>query len=80
MNLKRSPSAPAIRLDLLDSEMDSYVHWRDQSRVVAESYRTWHLASGSERRRAFTRYLAALDREERAAHVYRRVVEGARAV
>jgi hypothetical protein len=55
--------------------MDSYVYWRDESRAVAESYRHWHSAPAPDRDAAFSDYFAALDREEEAACVYRRVVE-----
>jgi hypothetical protein len=77
MILKRTSSATA-RLGLLDSQIDSYVLWRDQSRAVADSYRNWSAASGSERGIAFEHYRAALDREEQAAHDYRQVVERGR--
>jgi hypothetical protein len=82
MNLKRPPHSPQGReqhserhLAVLDIVMDSYVQWRDESRGVHESYRQWQLASRDERDIAFERYLVALEREERAAHGYRRVVE-----
>jgi hypothetical protein len=55
--------------------MDGYVHWRDEGRAVQESYRRWQTAGREERDDAFDRYVAALDREEHAAHDYRRVVE-----
>jgi hypothetical protein len=77
MNLKRSPHRGAGRTDLLDATMASYVNWRDKSRSVAESYRTWSFAVGRERDAAFDRYVAALDREEQAACGYRRLVERA---
>jgi hypothetical protein len=84
MNLKRPPRTPqhrperdhdATRLALLDTVMDSYVRWRDESRTVQESYRQWQTAGREERSDAFDRYVAALDREEHAAHGHRRVVE-----
>lgn len=84
MNLKRPPRNPhhrpereydATRLALLDTVMDSYVRWRDESRSVQESYRQWQTAGREERSDAFDRYVTALDREEHAAHGYRRVVE-----
>lgn len=75
MNLKRAPRTHAPRLEPLDALMDSYIHWRDESHAVAESYRTWRSASRPGRDIAFNEYLAALDREERAAWGYRRVVE-----
>jgi hypothetical protein len=75
MNLKRAPRTHLARLERLDALMDSYLHWRDESRAVAESYRKWRCASRLGRARAFDEYLAALDREEHAACGYRRVVE-----
>ena len=41
----------------------------------AESYRNWRSATRPDREGAFDEYLAALDREERAAGGYRRAVE-----
>jgi hypothetical protein len=75
MNLKRAPRTHLARLERLDALMDSYLHWRDESREVAESYRKWRCASRLGRDGAFDEYLAALDREEHAACGYRRVVE-----
>lgn len=78
MNLKSSRPRPASRLDLLDTLMDSYVNWRDNSRAVDESYRRWAVSTGGERGVAFDQYLAALDREEHAACGYEHEVEQAR--
>lgn len=75
MNLKRAPRDRNPRLELLDAVMDSYLHWRAESRDVAESYRHWQSAAAPERDAAFDDYLAALDHEENAACNYRRVVE-----
>jgi hypothetical protein len=75
MNLKRPPRTHAARLEFLDALMDSYLHWRDESRAVAESYRNWRSATQPDRDGAFDEYLAALDREEHAAGGYRRAVE-----
>jgi hypothetical protein len=80
MNLKRSARRDADRLDLLDATMESYGNWRDESRAVAESYRTWSFAVGRDRSAAFDRYVAALDREEHAACGYKRLVARAHAV
>jgi hypothetical protein len=75
MNLKRASRPRAPRLEFLDALMDSYLHWRDESRAVAESYRNWRCAPRPRRDVAFDEYLAALDREEHAARGYRRMVE-----
>jgi hypothetical protein len=77
MNLKRSPHRAAAPLEHLDAVMNGYINWRDKSRAVAESYRSWSSAEDSERDLAFDRYVAALDREESAACGYRRVLERA---
>jgi hypothetical protein len=84
MNLKRPPRNPQhrpepandeTRLALLDTVMDSYLRWREESRTVQESYLLWQGAGREERGEAFDRYVRALDREEHAAHGYRCVVE-----
>jgi hypothetical protein len=88
MKLKRAPRNPehrpeaehdATHLALLDTLMDSYVRWRDESRTVHESYRQWQTAGREERSDAFDRYVTALDREEHAAHGYRHVLEQTKA-
>lgn len=75
MNLNRAPRTHTARVELLEALMESYLHWRDESRGVAESYRNWRFASPPDRDVAFDKYVAALDREEHAACGYRRVVE-----
>lgn len=80
MKLKKAPRSGIGRLERLDTLRQSYAQWRDESRAVAESYRRWHFAPGSERGIAFGEYAAALDREEQAACGYRRAVEQARGI
>jgi hypothetical protein len=70
--LRRSTTRPN---DLLCAQVESYVNWHAHSRLVAESYRAWKRAGAKERRGAFARYAAALDREELAAGNYRRALE-----
>jgi hypothetical protein len=77
MHFRRAARRDPNRLDLLDAMMDSYVHWRDATRAVAETYHRWSLAVRGERDVAFDRYAAALDREEDAAHCYRQLIDGA---
>jgi hypothetical protein len=77
MNLKRSHRQSARRLEFLDTLMDSYMNWRDHSRAVDDSYRRWTDSTGRERGIAYDQYLNALDREERAAHGYKRTLEHA---
>jgi hypothetical protein len=62
-------------LEYLDGLMDCYLTWRKESRSAAESYRHWTLAPWADRSGAFSRYAAALDREEEAAACYRSAVE-----
>ena len=75
MKLWSSSRRTIHRLDLLDAELESYVNWRAESRSVTDSYRRWRHATGYQRRVAFSRYVAALDREEVAAGDYRRATE-----
>jgi hypothetical protein len=75
MNLKRSHRQSARRLEFLDTLMHSYMNWREHSRAVDESYRRWTDSTGRERGIAYDQYLNALDREERAAHRYKRTLE-----
>jgi hypothetical protein len=70
--LRRNPTRPG---ELLCAQAESYVNWHAHSQVVAESYRAWKRAGAKERRIAFARYVAALDREEVAAGDYRRTLE-----
>lgn len=74
MNLKKS-SRSATSSTLIDSVIDGYVTWREESAAVAATYRDWVDADRHERELAYGAYLAALDREELAASAYRRLVE-----
>ncbi|HWF51860.1 MAG TPA: hypothetical protein VG294_14570 [Solirubrobacteraceae bacterium] len=65
-----SPFARARRKREIDALMDQYVSWREACAVVAAAYQTWRTAEPEERELAFTRYSAALDREEEAATAY----------
>jgi hypothetical protein len=69
----RSSFAPSRQL--VDAVMDGYVSWREASAGVAQTYQAWGRAGADERAAAFDRYRMALDREERAAEDYRRLVE-----
>jgi hypothetical protein len=77
MNLKRSHRQSVRRLEFLDTLMDSYMNWRDHSREVDESYRSWVASTASDRGIAYARYLAALDREAHAAHGYKHALDRA---
>lgn len=60
---------------LVDEMMEGYVTWREACAAVETSYELFGRAAGPERKLAFTAYCAALDREEKAAQEYRRIVE-----
>jgi hypothetical protein len=54
---------------------DEYANWRKEAEAVTVSYRTWIRAPRTIRRMAYETYLATLDREERAAGAYRRLID-----
>jgi hypothetical protein len=67
--LFRSPeSDPPV--DTLEAE---YANWRKETEAVAKSYESWGRASRDDRWLAYASYMAALDREERAAAAYGRL-------
>ena len=55
---------------LVDEAVDAYVDWREERASVWDAYARWTSAPVADCRLAFSAYRAALDREERAAHVY----------
>ena len=63
-----SPSP--LRTALVDAAVGSYVEWREESATVRRAYRRWSGAPRGERDLALAAYIAALDREERAADVH----------
>lgn len=75
---KPSPSAASRRL--VDSVIEGYVTWREESVAVAATYQDWVGADRQERDPAYGAYLAALDREEDAASAYQRLIERAAAM
>jgi hypothetical protein len=75
MSLKRSSTCAATRTQLIDAVMGGYVTWREESVAVEASYQYWSRAPRDARASAFAAYVAALDREERAAHAYGRLIE-----
>jgi hypothetical protein len=60
---------------LVDELIDEYVAWREERTAVSGAYDLWRGSPRGERRLAFAAYVAALDREERAAALYRGLVE-----
>jgi hypothetical protein len=58
----------------VDEVIDAYVDWRQECITVSEAYQRWGSAARDDTALAFRVYLAALDREERAAEVYGRLL------
>jgi hypothetical protein len=59
---------------LVDDMTDAYVDWREERAAVWLAYDGWTCAPMADAAGAFAVYRAALDREERAAEVYGRMV------
>ena len=78
----RSPKKWANRLDrragrqreLLGAATVAYDQWRDQCAAVRIAYHGWVGSPSAENAVAFRAYTAALDREERAANSYARLI------
>jgi hypothetical protein len=60
----------------VDAAMDAYVDWREACAAVRDAYRDWDIAVREDAGFAFMAYLATLDREERAARRYGRLIMG----
>jgi hypothetical protein len=58
----------------VDKMMDAYVDWHEACLRVSDAYRIWLSATGPYVSAAFGWYMTALDREERAAEIYARLV------
>jgi hypothetical protein len=62
---------------LVDGLIEAYVSWREACLQVKDAYCSWASETGLGATSAFGRYMAALDREERAAEVYAGLVRRA---
>jgi hypothetical protein len=62
--------AVSVRDDVVDELLLAYVCWREQCETVREAYARCSRGDGLDFTNAFWAYLAALEREERAAAVY----------
>jgi hypothetical protein len=62
---------------LVDGLIDAYVSWREACLQVSDTYGSWQTETGLGATSGFGRYMAALDREERAAEVYAGLVQRA---
>jgi len=67
--------ADASVIRLVDEMIQLYVSWREACAWVTVSYQNWACAAAADRSLAFSAYVAAVDREERAAASYQHVVE-----
>ena len=65
--------SPADLIALVDELIAAYVTWRAECSAATRAYRLW--STGGRRHAVFDVYIAALDREERAATTYRSVLE-----
>jgi hypothetical protein len=63
--------AQELRDRLLDEAMERYLDWRAECESVDDAYGNWATTEGA---LSFAAYRAALDREERAATVYGKVI------
>jgi hypothetical protein len=60
---------------LVDEMLARYLDWRAEAEAVDAAYGVWSRAPQAEGALAFAAYGAAVDREERAATVYRSVID-----
>lgn len=75
MHLRTLFRSPASDAQLATAQEARYASWREASDRVAETYRSWTAAPRGERFLAHAAYMAALEREERAACAYQELVE-----
>ena len=76
MRLKR-PRRSARKRALVQDAVTAYTQWREECAAVRNAYRGWLGASVARKPFAFADYRAALDREERAAKRYARLMDRA---
>jgi hypothetical protein len=60
---------------LVDLLLECYVCWREECQAVWLAHQSWADADRAELGLAYAAYLAALDREERAARAYAEQIE-----
>jgi hypothetical protein len=74
MSLNMPSGYSARHTQTVDAVIEGYVSWREESAAVTATYERWSSARSQERSNAFQAYVAALDREERAASAYQHLV------
>jgi hypothetical protein len=62
-------------IPLVDALIDAYVSWREECAAVMHAYDAWASGGREDSTLLFSAYVAALDREEHGAAVYRRLIE-----
>jgi hypothetical protein len=70
----------ALGRQAVDALLERYVAWREECETVWQAYQRWVDADRHERWLAHAGYLAALDREERAARTYADHIERVRRI
>lgn len=74
--LRRSARSTYVPFDLAtDALIEGYVAWREASAEVRVAYDRWAGCDRRDQNLASASYLAALDREHKAACVYERLIE-----
>jgi hypothetical protein len=64
------PTHPAVHRSAIDELLERYVSWREACQSVWLAYERWIGSDRGEHGLAYAGYVAALDREERAAGTY----------
>jgi hypothetical protein len=67
--------SPAVLIALVDELIAAYVTWRMECAAATRSYRLWSMCHRCRRDGLFGDYVAALNREERAATTCRGLLE-----
>jgi hypothetical protein len=73
--LARRRFGPSLSEQLIDEAFARYLDWLAESEAVNAAYWVWSRAVKTDGALPFAAYAAALDREERAATVYRSVID-----
>jgi hypothetical protein len=68
--LTRPGVSPTDLVHLLDALICVYVSWREECAAVTRAYQDWTAAQAGDGKLAHAAYVAALDREEKAATMY----------
>lgn len=67
--------SPAVLIALVDELIAAHVTWRTECSAATRAYRLWSVCDRRRRDALFGDYVAALDREERAATACRGLLE-----